>query len=63
MIHTSSNSFKCKYGLSYSKPWKLGSNEIIPGLNLKLLALRVKIKHDGLEFQGGCKYSRMVRNG
>ena len=45
--HASSNSLKCREGLLESKPWNLGSNEIILGLKIKLFTLVGKIMHDG----------------
>ena len=34
--HTSSNSLRCRYGLSESSPWNFGSSWIIPGFMSKV---------------------------
>ena len=47
MLQTSSNSLKCRYGFSNSKPWKVGKSWIIPGLKLKWDASEGKTIHDG----------------
>jgi hypothetical protein len=46
VLQTSSNSLKCKYGFSNSKPWKIGKSWIIPGLKFKWDASGGKIIHD-----------------
>jgi len=46
VLQTSSNSLKCKYGFSNSKPWKVGKSWIIPGLKLKWEASGGKTIHD-----------------
>jgi len=47
VLQTSSNSLKCKYGFSRSKPWKVGKSWIISGLKLKWDASGGKTIHDG----------------
>ena len=47
MLQTSSNSLKCKYEFSRSKPWKEGKSWIMPGLKLKWDASGGKTMHDG----------------
>jgi len=47
VLQASSNSLKCKYGFSRSKPWKIGKSWIIPGLKLKWDAREGKTIHDG----------------
>ena len=46
MLQTSSNSVKCKYGFSRSKPWKEGNSWIMLGLKLKWDASGGKNIHD-----------------
>jgi len=46
VVQTSSNSLKCKYGFSNSKPWKVGKSGIISSLKLKWDASGGKIIHD-----------------
>jgi len=47
VLQTSSNSLKCKYGFSNSKPWNVGKSWIISGLKLKWEASGGKTIHDG----------------
>jgi len=47
VLQTFSNSLKCKYGFSSSKPWKIGKSWIMLGLKLKWDASGGKIIHDG----------------
>jgi len=46
VLQTSSNSLKCKYGFSRSKPWKEGKSWIMPDLKLKWDASGGKTMHD-----------------
>jgi hypothetical protein len=47
VLQTSSNSLKCKYGFSKSKPWKKGKSWIMFGLKLKWDASGEKTIHEG----------------
>jgi hypothetical protein len=47
VLQTSSNSLKCKYGFSRSKPWKVGKIWIMHGLKLKWDVSGGKLIHDG----------------
>jgi len=47
VLKTSSNSLKCKYGFSNSKPWKVSKSWIIPDLKLKWKASGGKTIYDG----------------
>ena len=47
MLQTSSNSLKCKYGFSKSKPWKVGKSWIMLDLKLKWDASERRTIHDG----------------
>ena len=60
MLQTSSNSLKCKYGFSNSKPWKVGKSWIIPGLKLKWDASGGKTIHDGALVLVGFMWSLSV---
>ena len=60
MLQTSSNSLKCKYGFSNSKPWKVGKSWIIPGLKLKWEASGGKTIHDGALVLVGFMWSLSV---
>ena len=60
MLQTSSNSLKCKYGFSRSKPWKEGKSWIMPGLKLKWDASGGKTMHDGALVLVGFMWSLSV---
>ena len=60
MLQTSSNSLKCKYGFSNSKPWKVGKSWIISGLKLKWDASGGKTIHDGALVLVGFMWSLSV---
>ena len=60
MLQTSSNSLRCKYGFSRSKPLKEGNNWIIPGLKLKWDALGGKTIHEGALVLVGFMWSLII---
>ena len=60
MLQTSSNSLKCKYGFSRSKPWKEGKSWIMSGLKLKWDASGGKTMHDGALVLVGFMWSLSV---
>jgi len=60
VLQTSSNSLKCKYGFSNSKPWKVGKSWIIPDLKLKWEASGGKTIHDGAFVLVGFMWSLSV---
>jgi len=60
VLQTSSNSLKCKYGFSRSKPWKVGKSWIMHGLKLKWDASGGKLIHDGALVLVGFMWSLSV---
>ena len=60
VLQTSSNSFKCKYGFSISKPWKVDKSWIMSGLKLKWDASGGKTMHDGALVLVGFMWSLSV---
>jgi hypothetical protein len=57
VLQTSSNSLKCKYGFSRSKPWQEGKSWIISDLKLKWDASGGKTIHEGaLVLVGSCGF-------
>ena len=60
MLQTSSNSLKCKYGFSRSKPWKEGKSWIMSGLKLKWDAPGGKTIHEGALVLVGFMWSLSV---
>jgi hypothetical protein len=60
VLQTSSNSVKCKYGFSTSKPWKEGKSWIMHGLKLKWDASGEKTIHEGALVLVGFMWSLSV---
>ena len=60
MLQTSSNSLKCKYEFSRSKPWKESKSWIMSGLKLKWDASGGKTMHEGALVLVGFMWSLSV---
>ena len=60
VAHTSSNSLKCEYALSESRPWNLGSNCITPGFISKFPTLGGTTMQEGVVVRVGWRYSRKL---
>jgi hypothetical protein len=60
VLQTSSNSLKCKYGFSRSKPWKEGKSWMMPSLKLKWDASWGKTIHKGALVLVGFMWSLSV---